>query len=223
MALRESDIAAEVVKFYEQSGHEVYQEVQTQSYGPRADIVVRTPGDTIAVVECKLALSWDLLDQAKAWKPFANAVFVAVPKSRPIRSRVLALDVCNCYLGLGVIEVGDHGVAIRRSPIAVARTDEALFLALAEGHKTHARAGESAGGQYTPFLATREALKAFVEANPGCTMQEAVAGIRHHYGREKIAVSVLSRELRHGRVPGVVKAWRQRLYPEGHPLAARFG
>ena len=222
--LSEADIAAEVVKFYETTANgDVYQEVQVETYGERADIVHKDPGGALTVIETKLALSWDLLDQGKAWKPFANAVIVAVPQARHTRARLLAFDICDRFLGLGVIEVGDRGVHVRKQPRALERLDESLFLALREGHKTHAKAGEPAGGQFTPFRATLDALKAFVEANPGCTIQEAVAGITHHYRGPKVAASVLLREIRHGRVPGVVKAWRQRLYTPDHPLASRTG
>ena len=219
--LSEPDLAAEVVKFYQALPGDVYEEVQIETYGMRTDIVHRTHAGEITVIETKLALSWDLLDQAKAWKSYANAVVVAVPEARHTRARLLAFDVCDRFLGLGVIEVGDRGVHIRKHPRALERMDEALFLSLREGHKTHAKAGTNSGDHFTPFRATLDALKAYVEANPGCTIQEAVAGITHHYRGPKVACSVLLREIRHGRVPGVVKAWRQRLYTPDHPLASR--
>ena len=223
MALREADIAAEVVKFYETTATgDVYEEVQVETWGRRTDIVFKTHDGALTVIETKLVLGMEVLAQAKLWKPYANAVIVAVPEAKMSDGRTLALDVADRFLGIGVIDVGD-GVKIVKQPRALERIDEALFLALREGHKTHAKAGTNNGDHFTPFRATLDALKAYVEANPGCTIQEAVAGFTHHYRGPKVACSVLLREIRHGRVHGVVKAWRQRLWPEGHPMASRGG
>lgn len=197
----ETEIAAVVVAYLEACGHDVYQEVEAR--GGICDIVALVgPGREVWVVETKDRLSFDLIEQCLDRRRSAQRVFAAVPVSRHRRSGILEA------LGLGLIIVGDDRADARLASMAPKvssdpRHGRYLRERCAPGHKTHALAGSSSGGRYTPFVATVEALCEFVERNPGCGIKEAVDGIRHHYASPASARSTIPKWIRSGHITGV--------------------
>lgn len=91
--LTETELAAEVVRHLDEAGWETYQEVQLA--GRRADIVAVRHGTELMVVETKLNLTFDLLDQAFRWKPYAHAVYIAVPFAKYTDGRAMAMRVAD--------------------------------------------------------------------------------------------------------------------------------
>src|ERR1700677_1998698 len=77
----EAQLAATVVDWLKRGGWDVYQEVQLNSGGRRADIIAVDCLKRIWVIECKNAFSTHLVDQALFWKEMgvADRVSVAIP------------------------------------------------------------------------------------------------------------------------------------------------
>jgi hypothetical protein len=212
VSIAEVDVATEAVAWLTADSWDPHFEVTLPGSKDRADIVATRDGKLV-VVETKLTLSFDLLEQGFRWKPYANAVWVAVPAAQPTPGRRLAYRVAEKYLMIGVLEVGDGSPKIRAPAPELSRMDDALLLALRPEHKTFARAGSPAGGQATPYKTTCEALRSFVSDNPGCTAEEATASIRHHYRSNDKAAEYLLKDAKNGEIEGVKVGWRQRLWP----------
>lgn len=190
--IAETDVARPVVAYLRAIGWRVYQEVQEGRGDARADIVATWRDRLVWVVECKAALSWDLLHQAEAWTGRAHRVSVAVPSrkmhgirwttDRPIEERVVR------SLRLGLFVGGTERV---KPPILAPDRREVArwWRTLRPEHEAgFAEAGSAAGGHWTPFRGTVVAIVAQVRKVPGLTTKELIASIDHHYGSDGAAV-----------------------------------
>jgi hypothetical protein len=201
----EASIASLVVAWLENAGHDVYQEVDV--IGGVADIVTLAPDGDVWIVETKMGWSLDLLEQCCERRHCANRVYAAVPVSKADHRAVFR------ELGIGVLVV-DSGADAAKWNRTVRFGHDATYLdgahvertrsSLCDGHKTHAKAGApSAGGRFTTFRGTAEALAAIVASNPGVSLRDAVASMNHHYTSPSGARANLAEHVRAGRVPGV--------------------
>ncbi|TXH14611.1 MAG: hypothetical protein E6R03_08830 [Hyphomicrobiaceae bacterium] len=102
----EVELARPVVQWLRARDFEVHQEVVTGE--GRADIVVVLPSRALWIIECKNALTFDLLDQAERQHRCAHYVSVAVPavqrKHREEGGRALAYRWLRDH-GIGLLEV----------------------------------------------------------------------------------------------------------------------
>jgi hypothetical protein len=187
----EAALAAEVVKYFQTGGWEVYQEVK--ALGQRADMVCRK-GSVIVVVECKLSASFSVIDQAMQWLGAASAVWVATPPGRHSPSWWRVLDM----LGVGCLLVRPSGhIAIRGAPKLNRKPNPKWSSWLHPQQQTENVAG-TRGKYWTPFHETCIQLTKYVEQNPGVTLACAVAHINHHYTRGATACRCLAEMLRKG-------------------------
>jgi hypothetical protein len=209
--MNEEGLAARVVAYYDELGFTAYQEVQVVQGGPRVDAVFQRDS-TLYVVECKLVLSFDLLAQARHWKPYATGVFIAVPKPRETTAgRQTALD-CVAGLGLGCLEVEslwpvDEGrrraVVQRRDPEILTSFHPELLRSLRPEHQTHAKAGTNQGSHFTRFKLTCDNVRRCVEAEPGIALRSALAQVDHHYFSLDSGSRALRDQIVAGDVPGL--------------------
>lgn len=198
----EVDMARNVVAYLQSEKWECFKEVQLGWGSRRADIVaVRDP--IVAVVECKLSLSLEVIEQAVGWKHHAHWCWIAVPRLKSGRRMGIALDILRHY-GLGLIEVreGDTTVAVRpllnRKPMCLDR----LKSALREEQKTWAEAG-SKSGFYTEFAATCREVLERVRTSPGITTKALIDGLQHHYATDASARASLLKWGSRGSIKGV--------------------
>lgn len=204
--MTEAQMAARVVRWLEDDGWSVYQEVEPIGlWGPgRADIVA-VNGWRTRVVECKRALSFELLAQAQAWIQYAHWVDIAVPAIKASAEQSAGRNVaykCAGMLGLGVLRVKSlHGIEegvvspvdrIGEDPPAGEPRPGLLDLLRPE-HKTHAKAGEPGGGQWTRFKQTAAALRDFAANSPGETLRTALHRVEHHYASVRNALMSIER------------------------------
>jgi hypothetical protein len=228
--LRETDVGAAVVRYFENRGWDVYQEVPFN--GPVADVVALR-ATVVAVVECKTSLGFDVIAQAKRWRNDAHQVYVAVPaEQKSSDGRRLALWVCS-HFGLGVMDVSEQRVFNEESrgfdAAIVAKEAQRAHLirrpafadklrsVLRAEHKTQVPAGAREGRRYTPFYETCVAVRQFVAGKPGATVADVVAGIRTHYTGDKSARGCIAHWADVGKIQGVRverdAKGRMRLYP----------
>lgn len=207
--MTEQQVAELVVAYLEAIGADVCQEVEV--CGGVADIVARVRAE-IWIVEVKTSLSLALIQQAMERRRLAHRVYIAAPFSRRTNTEVLA------ELGIGVFEVRpalaytDSGNGFGRGAVrelVQSRRWNSRPVSLANElrpeHKTHAKAGAiGAGGRWTEFRATCEALAAVVRGNPGVTLKAAIEQLKHnHYRSNRSAISALAHWVDRGKVPGV--------------------
>lgn len=196
----EAEIAARVVRFLEESGLDVYQEVEVSS--GVADIVAVNRGCEVWIVEVKRTWSWDLMAQCLRRKRSAHRVFAAAPAASADAPEIAA------ELGIGTIRLlKDGGLRVEMAPRVSSnpRHAQALRRSLKPEHKTSALAGApSAAGRWTAFRATVVAVQSFVTYNDGATMKEMMTKIVHHYrGRASAARGTMAARIRSGLVPFV--------------------
>jgi len=196
---KETELGRHIKNSLIQDGWDVYCEVLYR--GSVADIVAVKNGK-ILIVECKLSFGLTVMEQADHWRRLgcAHLVSVAVPSASSF-----GLLICN-WLGLGVMTVsGDGNEVYERNPPRFIRqaNPERLLKALKPEQKV-AEAGSAGGGYWTPFKETVRNLERFVKANPGCTLKEAMDGIKHHYRTSSSARINMLHWIEAGKVPGVV-------------------
>jgi hypothetical protein len=218
--ISEADLARDVCLWLRDEGWEIFHEVALDwklrgkhAIGDaRADIVAKRDGE-LAVVEVKRDLSFELMAQGERWLPFANMVWIAVPRAQRSAGRDLAFRVVG-KLRLGLIEIDDTRIIARVGPhVRDHLESDALIDSLRPEHKTAAASGTSGGGQWSSFKETCAALKSFVEKHPGSKIEEAVGQIRHHYSSNASASASLRKAIRNEQVPGVFPGWKKGLYP----------
>ena len=204
MKLSETSLAAPVVAWLRDMEWDVYQEVQV---GDDIADIVATKGPLLYVVEVKVSLSLKLLAQAARWLRLAHYVSVALPFEIG-KGRYLERSFAEKYMaenGIGRITVKDSEVDVNRIDPKFHRCVESKHIRnrLNEKQKTALSAGSKGGGYWTPFKETCQALREFVERNPGCTMKSAIDGIKHHYSSPASARGSLAHWIRAGKVPGL--------------------
>lgn len=213
----ESALAVHVVRWLEAQRWDVYQEVEISRNGHRADIVA-VHGSVLWVVETKLSLSLDLIDQVNWWHGFAHFASVAIPRSEH-RSH-FGSWIC-AHLGIGVLSVSKNG-AIEQTSGRMDRKAFADYLrkVLTPEHKTFAAAGNADSLRWTPYQRTCRALAQLVAAKPGICLKDAIADTEHHYVSDNTARACIRHWLDCGKVRGV-RLEREgrylRLYPEATP------
>ena len=203
----EVELAAVVVDWLRGLGFIVYQEVQVKSHGRSADIVARRSG-IVWVIEAKLSLSLDVVEQALKWAGNAHYVAVAVPKGHRRHTSLLDGNLMSEVLewkGVGLILAdGDGSVVEQQHPKIHRRANTAVITsALTERHETFASAGNADGQRYTPFRRTCDNLADIAAGWPGIQFKAALERLRHHYPTEQAAERFLFEAGTNGKIPGV--------------------
>lgn len=194
----EADFARGIVASFRERGFRVYQEVAVYRGDCRADIVaVRTDPRIVTIIETKLSLSLDLIDQCRKWHGYAHYVFAAAP-SRCNRTVQEILE----HFGIGLLDgEGSERIAPRLNRHA--HSVPAMLKQCVPERENYAEAGNAKGRFWSPWRGTCDAAARFVAANPGCTVKELIAGIQHHYGRDTTARHCVARDASFGRIDGV--------------------
>ena len=202
----EKELAANVVSWLRDNGHElIWQEVKLD-IGGVADIVVDVAGRGW-VIETKQSFGFAVLAQARTrMQNGATRVSVASWATSRHNERDLSREVAQ-WLGIGVLAVTTGGSVHEELKPSFHRyrskwhKDPIAFCN--EGNINSCEAG-SRGGYWTPFKRTCKELYALVLTRPGISLKDAVDGIEHHYSSTGTARASLSVWIKAGKVPGVV-------------------
>ena len=221
--MKESCIAKAVIASIEPDGWEVWQEVVLPN-GKRADIVAKN-GSVVWIIETKVCLSLDLVEQALNRKWYAHLTSIAYPLGKKrfphieniIQSQGVGIYQLNYVQRTNMYEnlhFPNHKPKFNRKAIV------GWTKILNDSNKALVEAGTNQGGYWTPFRQTcLEAVK-FVETNPGCCMKDLIEAIKHHYASNSTARTVFAKRITEGVVPGlrVVREGRfLRVYKEPTP------
>ena len=220
MTAREPAVASRAAQWLEDQGLEVYQEVECHQR--RADLV-GAGSEVLIVVECKLRLGLDLIEQAEHWKPYANAricAYLDARTRRPFRSseprtRQAALRICREW-GIGVLRIPeDERDPLEEEVRAIIqprpRAHDYLRDALAPEQRLDggaAEAGTNRGGYHTPFRRTALLVSEIVSKHPeGIQVSDLLDTIKerggHHYASDKGFKTSILLVVKRGIVPGV--------------------
>lgn len=190
----ESRLAAHVISWLESEGWDVYQEVSGVD-------IVALRGGVVWAVECKMVMSFDVLEQAIDRRADCHCSWVATPPRK--KGRALASKICS-LLGVGWMTVSKDGkVNPLGRPAFNRKATDRLRSAVRPEHKTFAAAGSSTGRSWTPFKETCRGLLAYVVANPGTELRDAVKAVKHHYRTDSSATRSLANLVISGVVAGL--------------------
>jgi hypothetical protein len=179
--MKEVELAEKIIEWLQEQNWTIYQEVEFRRLGGRADIVAERHG-ILWIVETKMAMSLDVLNQATTWPTHYRSVGVPSAKRSSHRDYRVAKD----YYGVGVLEVGKGGMVteVVKAPLFLKndKVAKGMISQLKEQHKTFAKAGSNGGGYYTPYRNTMVTIREIVRKNPGCTVDEVfeICGKMHY-------------------------------------------
>jgi hypothetical protein len=180
--LKESDLYDPVKQWLENRDYEVFCEVEPRYTGSRADVVGINP-TSIAVVELKLSLSLDLLEQAVQWsqRKYVNYIYIAVPwktskKSRWDRSPKIdnwvVSYICRTFnIGVLFVEETRDGLKVNDKPFLPSRYQrigkENGFRNVIEKYNyeyknSELKGGQSGGGYISDYRVTVDRVKEFL-------------------------------------------------------------
>lgn len=205
----EAELAAIVVKHFEDAGWEVYKEVRFKKRrrSTRADIVA-TRSDQSLICECKLQYSPALLDQARKWVGQSDYVVVAVPKKTKTAKGAADLGLICSELGIGVFEVmpplalqGQEeaetstykSVEVTRQPLKQKRKPPGIESCLIPEQKLSLAGVRS--GCVTPYKLTIERIEKYLASEGPSTVGSIVSSVPHHYKNDAVARSTLLKRL----------------------------
>lgn len=217
-AVKETEVAACVVRMLKAGGWTVYQEVQTS--GGAADIV-GVNGDRTCIVEVKNSLSLDLIGQAWQWMRWGAASFVSVAHlatrqhwSRPALQELGIGQIIVRSIGDGRTDLFD---VYQGRELKVEKHFD-IRKWLHEDQLDGLPAGSNGGGRSTPFSRTVRDLTKWVAEYPGATLREASEAVPSHYPTKASFRANIRAVSKRGLTPGIRfelgedgKTWR--LYP----------
>lgn len=192
----------------------VYQEVQIETYGRRADIVA-VCGNLTWVVEVKKSCGLDLLGQALYWNRYSNFTSVASPHVKSHGSTRIAKRFFFDRSGIGCIIVRpDQGIVEETIAAKIQKRafSSRLKKSLNDAQKSFAPAGNAEGLRWTPFSQTISNFTQIVRKNQGSTLNQILSNLDHHYASTSSARATLMHWLKndlaaeHGErlvIPGV--------------------
>jgi hypothetical protein len=217
----ETELAARVIAWLRDLRWEVYQEVQMQTYGPRADIVAVQNG-IIWVIETKLSFGSEVLGQAFGWYGFSHYISAATFEDRSGRKREAnraSRRVCTDYAqwrGIGWLLVTPHEIYEKMTPRLNRQISSYLKDALCDAQKSFAEAGNAQGKRWSPFQGTCQEILRFVTENPGTDLKTMLERIETHYSSSATARSCIAHWAEKGIIPGIrskIENRKWRLYP----------
>lgn len=219
----EKDLAAQIIRYLQDMGWEIYQEVQMYGFGSRADIVA-LKGNITWVIETKMNAGLEVIYQAFQWQTHAHYVSIAVPRGLRSRTANFAGVVCKRF-GIGLLECDLYNESYNVRQHVAPKLDRSpwnkLRDALNENHKTYAEAGNADGKFWSPFKQTCNEVVRAVNESPGMTVKGLIDSISHHYSSDATAKGSIVQWARAGKIKGIKideHSRPLRIYPESHEI-----
>lgn len=209
----ETDVGKVVANWLTDQRWTVYAEVRGPG-GSIADIVA-TRGPLLAVVELKLGLGFEVIDQAMRWREHAHVVYAATPlrgyylppPARYAMERAGVGFLCvriPKYVDRSFVNLENVNVEELIAPTFNRRASSRLRVALDEEHKTYAEPGASGNApRWSPFKKTQRILLEYVTKNPGCSAKDVVENVEAPHITKKTNRRNVVRWLDTGLIPGV--------------------
>ncbi len=204
----EADVAQEAMRHFTEDGWDCYPEVEIP-YGGRADIVATRPfpfmphRTCVHIIECKTSWTLSLLEQAMQRIAFANYVTIIAPT----QIGRFYERLCQQH-GIGVMKFEreykqfkyhlrlplriDEIRSLKPRPIRHKRPNVGLgptriVQSLHDDMKRYMPGTQASSGYSTPWRRTMDRAAEFVQENPGCTVNDVLAGCEHHYANDSSA------------------------------------
>ncbi len=204
--MREQDLAARVVAWLTSEDWETAREVDNvPGRGKaRADIVTTKAG-IVAVLEAKLTLTWQAIEQARGWQTYAHErLVVTATTPKGVEAAAAALRA----LGIGWLvlqESSTRPIQIVAAPRHPNPSRVLLLLGAIRAPHRDAQAGTAGGGKpWTQGDEQAALLRALVAVEPGIPIKRAQE--RLGWDASGGARRNLERMIRNGQIDGVALA-----------------
>lgn len=197
--ITEVDLAKQLIKSFDGTDYEVYQEVTTPNGS--ADIVLKY--GFLWAIEVKLGMNLTVIAQARYNQRYFHYSSIAVPaKARKGKTFNIGVEICRQW-GIGIFLISSHGGTNDHLKAKLNRNAITDHILLHEKMKTFAEAGNSNGDRWTPFNQTVDELKRFIRKNPECRLKNALTEISHHYSSLSSAQNSIRQWIRTGVIKGI--------------------
>ena len=190
--MKETELAQHFVKYL--SCYDLYFEVNG------VDIVARNPPLLIAY-EVKITFNFRVIEQALHNKPYFHYSYICVPVIRGYNN--VQKRICEEF-GLGLLQYSpvmgvQESIAPKLNRKALTHR---IFL---HKYQKEAIPGAPTGeaNVMTPFKFTVKELTKYVSHNPGCSVKQAINGIKHHYRKDTVAINCVYQYLKSGVIDSV--------------------
>lgn len=165
----ETELGKTMVSHFRKLGYQVWQEVRVKHYSSTVnDIVMVSPNNDITILELKLLFNYRVMEQiydSKRYNSHNNSIdFFAIGVCG--RGTVLQKEICE-YLGLGIY-FGDYDYQVKET-LAPKRVEvdikkkQHLLETLQTIPQNYSQAGTNAGGYYSPYKRTIDAVKEYLK------------------------------------------------------------
>ncbi|MEJ2043715.1 MAG: hypothetical protein P8X74_03535 [Reinekea sp.] len=202
MKIKEADLAKALIKSFDGTNYDIYQEVET--YIGIADIVLKY-ANFIWSIECKTSLSLQVIGQAFYNKQIYNYSSICVPHVRSSKGSFIAEKFCRDN-GIGIFRIRMSENYEEVTEVLKAKINRKAItkhVTLVEAQKNYSEAGCASGQRWTPFNNTVSELKRFIKKNPGCKLKDALNEINHHYSTLSTAQSSIRQWINTGVIKGI--------------------
>lgn len=204
--MKETDVAAFVVKYLKEEGWEVYQEVQIPhkfQHGYRVIDIVGIRNGRVLICETKTSFSESLIYQAIKWIGWADEVIIAAPnKNKEHFSKIWAQAGMLGVLGVDMETGAVEEIQYPKFGICHFLTHDKWKTFLTEGHQLDI-AGSPSGKVLTPYKQMCKLVSEYVKEHDKCYLSALIPTFEHLYTKKGIPAAV-RRAVWRGDVPNVV-------------------
>lgn len=190
---------------YLSEGNELYFEVQN------VDIVAKS-GHILTSVEVKTSLNFKVIEQAKYNMPKFHYNYIAVPQPK---IEHFGFEICK-MLGIGILTFyNNYDTTEIKERIKPKLNRKALTHCVylhPDQQKSIPGAKTGETGVKTAFKITVENLELYVNRHKGCTINDAINNIDHHYGAFRPARNGIYQHIKN-KVIKTIKLVDGKLYP----------
>lgn len=206
----EKELAKAVVDHLKSTGWTVYPEL--------CDIdIVATKADPSSLnglkiigVECKKHFNLTVLAQAHSKKRNVDEIFVAVSKGWKNDEHFGSLVARKFGFGVFFVQkssnyYGGFNYSVDRHIDAeiIGRKSNSIEKMLHPEAEDYAEAGQAGGKHWSLFKKTALAITEHVTANPGQSLKDVVASVKHHYANPSSARSALHKLINNNVIEGI--------------------
>lgn len=184
--MKETYLANLIINYFEKMGYETYKEVLSSKNTRRADcffIKRNLDGEIVdgIVVETKTTFSLKVMEQCKLWYPYANRIYIGIPKAKrkDFKMRKFGYDICKNYLKIGIIEVDTINEIVSEKVISE-YNPKPKYPVLYEQQKDSI-AGNDKSDYFTPFKNTLILIQEHMVDKETEDYKTMIKSIKHHY------------------------------------------
>lgn len=200
----EVELTSAVANWLITQGWAVYLEVQCSVKLGRADIVAIKNGE-VWIIESKMGMSLELLDQAIDWQDSGHFVSMAIPepcrKRKSHRHGAAVKSLCTTH-GIGLIYVNKSvaGCRVWQKTLPKLQTHIGAIADIIRdvchnGLALQTKHNQTWQVEWSPYKRTMQTIKDYLIKNGSTPLVDVIKDCKHHYKTNAGAVQTLKRAI----------------------------